>query len=531
MKQYQIQIIIGLMSLALVGIVFLQIFQIRKAIKLNEDNFHISVNDALNEFVDQLYNERIQTNFIKVSRAMNVDLVEPEDSTMRSPFTRSVQNGGYVLKMDGDADFPENQPRTRITIRDSVNIITEQETYITGDSLFFGKDEFSYVSYDGAGSSFKDLKLEMRGPKKIVEMMSQTLNGLGSYNLKLEEKIDSVQVDTILKQALHDQGIYQDYHFLIREEENNQIFFKTGYSTPNDFLHSRHAIRLFPYSRMESKTFLYVVFPDKNFSAFRAVWAQAIASILFTLIILICFGWAIRILLRQKKLSEMKNDFINNMTHELKTPIATISLAADALRNPIIQADSSGIDRYTGIIKEENARMNRQVERVLQAARFDRKEIQLRKEKVDIHQLIEKATQNIQLQIQKRDGELTMNLNAENHNLEVDKVHITNVVYNLLDNANKYSPEAPVISISTLSQGNKLTIKVSDQGTGISKADQQQIFTRFYRVSTGNLHDVKGFGLGLSYVKEIVEAHGGSVSVNSIPGKGSTFEIQFPLES
>ncbi|MEZ4847854.1 MAG: HAMP domain-containing sensor histidine kinase [Bacteroidia bacterium] len=516
------------MSLALIGIVWLQVFQIRKAIKLNEENFNISVNDALNHFVDRLYSEEIQTNFIRVSRAMNVDLVDSGDST--SPlFTRSEQNGGFVLKMDGDADFGGNRPRTRITIRDSVNIITEQETYITGDSLFLGNDAFTYVSYDGTNSSFKDLKLEMRGPKKIVEMMSQTLNGLSSFNMKIPERIDSIQVDTMLRQALHDQGIYQPYHFMIKEEESNQAFFKTGGLSEKSFISSRHTIRLFPYQRLGSQSSLYVVFPDKNFNAFRGVWVQAIASIFFTLIILICFGLTIRILLRQKKLSEMKNDFINNMTHELKTPIATISLAADAMNNPRIRSDINAIERYTGIIKEENTRMHRQVERVLQAARFDRKEIQLKQEKVDIHQLIQKATQNVLLQVHKREGELNLYLDAKNYELEVDKVHITNVIYNLLDNADKYSPEAPVISVSTENLGNRLIIRVSDQGMGISKADQQQIFARFYRVSTGNLHDVKGFGLGLSYVKEIVEAHQGSVSVSSIPGKGSTFEIIFPL--
>ena len=225
----------------------------------------------------------------------------------------------------------------------------------------------------------------------------------------------------------------------------------------------------------------------------------------------------------------MKSDFINNMTHELKTPIATISLAADALNNPGVQENKAGIQRYTRIIKEENQRMNRQVERVLQAARFDRNEIDLKKERVNLHELISRAAEHVLLQVQDRAGKLTMELNAVSHELMADRVHLTNIIYNLLDNANKYSPEAPMIKVATSNTDHQVRVTISDKGKGISKADQQRIFTRFYRASTGNLHDVKGFGLGLSYVKETVEAHNGSISVSSKPGKGSTFEVTLPL--
>lgn len=226
----------------------------------------------------------------------------------------------------------------------------------------------------------------------------------------------------------------------------------------------------------------------------------------------------------------MKNDFINNMTHELKTPIATISLAAETLSQQRNQLDPEFVDRYTGIIQEENSRINRQVERVLQAAQFDRNEIQLEKKPVNVNELLQKAVAHIQLVVENRGGTLTRESQG-NPVIDADAQHLANVISNLLDNANKYSPDTPHISIKSEVGSDQVKIQVSDQGKGIPVSMQEDIFTRFYRVSTGDLHEVKGFGLGLSYVKEVVEAHGGSISVKSKPGKGSTFTIALPISS
>ena len=235
------------------------------------------------------------------------------------------------------------------------------------------------------------------------------------------------------------------------------------------------------------------------------------------------------VILRQKKISEVKNDFINNMTHEFKTPIATVSLATEALQDDDIKGNKAFVERYVSVIQEENKRLGMQVERVLQIASLDKKDFKLKIEEANLHQIIEKALVNINILVEKRGGSISSQLLASNPIIEADKVHLTNIVYNLLDNANKYSPDAPQINIRTENISTGVILKISDEGIGMSKEASQKIFDKFYRVSTGNVHDVKGFGLGLSYVKNIIDMHHGSINVKSEPGKGSTFKIILPF--
>jgi two-component system, OmpR family, phosphate regulon sensor histidine kinase PhoR len=255
------------------------------------------------------------------------------------------------------------------------------------------------------------------------------------------------------------------------------------------------------------------------------------ASIVFTVIIILAFYVTVRTLFNQKKLSEIKSDFINNMTHELKTPLATISLAIDALTNEKVIHDTDKIRYYSAMIKEENKRMNKQVEKILQAARLEKEEIKLNIQKLDAHQIIAKVAENLELQIHEKHGSLQLKLNAPNPVLWADEVHFSNIIFNLLDNAIKYSEKAPVIVVETLSGGTgQLSIKVADNGIGMDRETQSRIFEKFYRAHTGDIHNVKGFGLGLSYVKAIVDAHDGRVKVESAPGRGSTFTITLPTD-
>ncbi|MFM7728452.1 MAG: sensor histidine kinase, partial [Flavobacteriales bacterium] len=233
-------------------------------------------------------------------------------------------------------------------------------------------------------------------------------------------------------------------------------------------------------------------------------------------------------LLRQKKLADIKSDFINNMTHEFKTPIATISLAVDSLQNPKVNADPEKSSYFMQIIREENRRMNSQVERVLQMAQIDKGELKLKLQDVDLHRLIQHAIAQIRIQVDNRQGQIHTHLEATDPHLTGDPVHLSNLVFNLLDNANKYSLENPSITISTKSDDYGIFLSVSDKGIGMSKETQKRIFEPFYRVPTGNVHDIKGFGLGLSYVNAILTGHQGHIRVNSEPGKGSTFECFLP---
>lgn len=255
-------------------------------------------------------------------------------------------------------------------------------------------------------------------------------------------------------------------------------------------------------------------------------------AILFTLIIIAAFYLTVRTMLRQKKLGEIKNDFINNMTHEFKTPIATISLAVDAMKNERVLQDREKIEYFRGIIKEENQRMNRQVETILKASQLERQEVELNLKPLHVHEVIKHVVDNFALQLQEKNGHAELLLQAENDLIDADEVHFSNLVNNLVDNAVKYSKEnVPVqLRISTQVDGRRLMMRFEDNGIGMNKETVKRVFERFYRAHTGNLHNVKGFGLGLSYVKTMIEGHHGEIKVESVLGKGSTFVIHLPLK-
>jgi two-component system phosphate regulon sensor histidine kinase PhoR len=274
---------------------------------------------------------------------------------------------------------------------------------------------------------------------------------------------------------------------------------------------------------------MIVVVPNLERVVFSQMRWMIFGAIIFTLIICTAFFVTVRAMLQQKKMSEIKNDFINNMTHEFKTPLATISLAVDALRNEKVIYDKDKLGYFSGIIKEENKRMNRQVETILQAALMERQEIDLNRKPVHVHDIIRSVMDNFSLQLADKKGGAELQLNAKNDLVEADEVHFTSLISNLVDNAVKYSNENLFIKISTSSAGKQLTIRIEDNGIGMSKETQRRIFERFYRAHTGNIHNVKGFGLGLSYVKTMVDAHGGKIRVDSTVGKGTVFTIDMPL--
>ena len=274
---------------------------------------------------------------------------------------------------------------------------------------------------------------------------------------------------------------------------------------------------------------LVIVVPKDNDIVWKQMFWMILGVVIFTCIIFTAFFITIRALLNQKKLSEIKSDFINNMTHEFKTPLATISLAVDALKNEKVINDKTKMDYFTGIIKDENKRMNKQVETILQAALLDNQEIQLNVKQAHAHDLINAALNNIKLPLKEKEGRLEVQLNAANDCVIADEVHFTNIINNLLDNAIKYSKENLVIKLSTLNFNSHLRIKIEDNGIGMNKETVQRIFEKFYRAHTGNIHNVKGFGLGLSYVKSIVDAHRGKIKAESTPGKGSCFTIDISV--
>lgn len=270
-----------------------------------------------------------------------------------------------------------------------------------------------------------------------------------------------------------------------------------------------------------------VQFPglEANLLSQMGIWGFSSAVLL---VVIFFFIYTLLVILKQRRLSEVQKDFINNMTHEFKTPIATISLAVDSIKDPRVSSQPEKLEYFSRIIREENKRMNKQVEHVLQMAQLEKGELSLRRETVDLHDTIRQAVDSIGMQVASRGGKIETRMEALHPAVTGDPVHLMNVVLNLLDNANKYSPEAPDILIASNDHPGGILISVRDQGMGMTKETQKRIFEKFYRVPTGNIHDIKGFGLGLSYVKAIVEKHRGWIRLDSDPGKGSTFEIYIP---
>ena len=326
-----------------------------------------------------------------------------------------------------------------------------------------------------------------------------------------------------------------EFNVSVNSLNGDQVYSNDFYKYYLDSNHNiNHVLPLEPasgssFENMGNEEFLSIIVPHQKGLIWREMIWFILGAILFTIIITTAFFITIRTLLKQKKLSEIKSDFINNMTHEFKTPLATISLAVDALKNDKVSGNKEKTDYFTGIIKEENKRMNKQVETILQAALLDKNEVQLNLKRLLAHDIILHVLNNISLQVEEKGGKIDVDLEAENDLIMADEVHFTNVINNLLDNAVKYSKDNLHIKLSTRNVGNHLKIKIEDNGIGMNKETLHRIFEKFYRAHTGNVHNVKGFGLGLSYVKTMIDAHHGTIKAESVLGKGSSFTILLPL--
>ena len=473
MNKQTIQIIIVLMSVALMGISIIQFYWLKKGIDLNATNFNDKVILALNRVKQNIEDKASQwENF---SRTMNT-------------------NDGSFFKVDKD-------PLEKVLTPSLSDYMREQLQAQIANTAWLIRPEVALQSISGS-----DLKRDLR-----VELQSQDIN------LEYDFGIFSNEIDD----------------FILTNGNYNVNIGETQMSdggVAKNLSRSLYQVDLFDNEGKESAGSLRLFFPKKTSFLIQSILPALISSILLTGLILFCFVYTINVILTQKKVSLMKTDFINNMTHEFKTPIATISLAADSINNPIVKSKPEMIKRYADIIKQENKRMLNQVEKVLQIARLDKEDFELKIDNINLHEIISTAVENSKLRINRRDGLITSSLKALESNIKGDENHISNVIHNLLDNAIKYSSGAPRIDIDTRNVKEGIEISVSDKGIGMSKDDLKRIFEKFYRVSTGNLHDVKGFGLGLSYVKAIIDAHKGKVSAISEMGIGSTFTIYLPTD-
>lgn len=370
----------------------------------------------------------------------------------------------------------------------------------------------------------------MRKSDMVSSIVNELMNV--SKGRGIRDRISKEVLDSLIGAEVAEKGIDIGYHYGVKDmsKPNGDLLYCDSTAMQDLIVQNGFNVRLFPTDAFGNRNQLYVYFPKKEQFIMHQMWGALIGGGIFLLLVIGCFTIAIMTIFKQKRISQITNDFISNMTHELKTPIATVSLTTEALLDPDIRAMPTLSERYLNVIKEENERLGQQVEKVLQIARMDKGDFKLRITGIDVHEVIENAIRNINIQVTSRNGSISKDLKATNTVVEADKVHLTNIIYNLLDNANKYSPKAPEITVRTKDEKNGIRLFIGDKGRGISKEMIGKVFDKFFRVPTGNLHDVKGFGLGLSYVKTMVDAHHGSISVKSELNKGTVFSIFLPYK-
>lgn len=379
----------------------------------------------------------------------------------------------------------------------------------------------------------------MKIPRKPNLSLLPEDYGIGYARPTISQHYSDFEIKEKLQKAFNEKDL-KDVHFEFgitsnANAYNLEIQSENFIKEVNDEVHNKRVmVGIIPETGSDLEGLvpfehLIVVIPDFKTQVWASMVWMIIGALVFTTIIVTAFGVTVQALLRQKKLSEIKTDFINNMTHEFKTPLATISLAVDAIRNEKVLCQPEKMSYFSGIIKEENKRMNKHVETILQAALLDKQELKLDMKKVHAHELLKNALNNYQLQIKDKDGKVEINLEAQNDEIIADESHFTNLLSNLIDNAIKYSKENLVLRISTANYGKYLQIKIQDNGIGMSKETVKRVFEKFYRAHTGNIHNVKGFGLGMSYVKTVIDVHKGRIKVDSTLGKGSCFTVEMPL--
>jgi len=534
--------LIIMMVLSIIGIIWVQTIWIRRAVSIQNEGFNYAVRTSLINAANSIESSR-KMNFF--NNFIPSDPFSYNDSS--SDVTGYLSIGGYssapgdkfsinITNQSITGSFDTGEVTTvnkSYTITNDTSVVSDSVTYVisapdkSGKLNIVRKDE--NVKTNSRAVYVKQnefLNWVKKRSSEFQNMSDQMINEIYQWEKTLE--LDNKEIDYAIKQTLAYNSIQTPFEFAIIKNGivQNGTFKK---SQKSDFLKSKYKVRLFPDNIIRQDLILSVIFPERtNYVLGSMVWILG-GSMLFSLFILATFALSLYFIIRQKKISEMKSDFINNMTHEFKTPIATISLAADTITNPKVIKDETSIRHFIGMIKKENSRMNKKVETILQIASLDKNEIEFRFENVSLHTIIEHAVEAIEIQVHQRNGKITFNLNAEEPVIYGDLEHLTNLVNNFLDNAIKYSPELPEIAIATRNCEKGVILSVEDKGIGMTKAVQSKIFERFYRQSSGNVHDVKGFGLGLNYSRSIIEAHRGNISVFSEPGKGSRFEIFLPF--
>jgi two-component system phosphate regulon sensor histidine kinase PhoR len=540
--------LIALMGFSILGIIIIQLVWMNNAINVKSEMFDRSVNEALTSAASRL--ETMQ-DFRMINHFSMGDTANfPEDMpppppppvpSIHEPNSNRIQirqkPTDQQIEMIVNAERNRNGFQYNISAKNKYSGNGREKKVIIVNKDSLAKNLHNIYSHginklDSLAEQYDELNNSSSLIKRRFEIKTHRLKRVANrivneITLWEENELSTDRVSEILKKELQNRDIPIPFEFGIIKD--SLISSKTEKADSIILRHSNYKVNLFPNDIFQKNIKLSVYFPEKQSFIYKTLNWLLIISLIFSIIVLVTFAVSIYFILKQKKISEMKSDFINNMTHEFKTPIATISVAADSISNQKVIENPERIRYFIEMIKKENLRMNRQVEDILTIARLDKKDFEFKWEAFNLHEVIENATQSIVLQVEKKGGSIASELLAINPVATSDANHFANLIYNLLDNANKYSLNAPEIKISTRNTNKGVLITVEDKGIGMTKTAQSRIFERFYRQTSGNIHNVKGFGLGLSYVKAVLEANRGSISVQSELGKGSRFEVFIPF--
>ena len=452
----------------------------------------------------------------------NFNIVSGSISTKFTPTGRRTLNfnGG---KLPDSIRYAAQDPNTgRIVLISLATVQPNVKTRFKKESFLAKKEYEQKVRFLRSDSAFV-YTANLSQLEDVAKEMSQP-------NLPLDKRIDFSQLKPLLKKEFTNSNINQPFTYSVNLARKDSVLFASNSGEKNNFIdNNTYSTNLDNNGLFRDPGVLMVSFPNKNSAILSNLTATVASSVGLLLVLVFIFSYTLYAILRQKKLSEMKTDFINNMTHEFKTPVSTIMIASEALKDPEVSRDKNRLKRLADIIYDENVRLGNHIERVLSIARLEKNQLSMDNSEVNMNELITVVIDSMDLQLEKRNAIIDLKLEADKSTVFGDELHLSNVIFNLVDNANKYSLNHPYITISTENTSNNLIIKVSDKGIGMSKDHSKKIFEQFYRVPTGNLHDVKGFGLGLNYVQDIIKQINGRIKVRSEKDKGTTFEILLPL--
>ncbi|MDT0651354.1 sensor histidine kinase [Autumnicola edwardsiae] len=514
-------LLVVLMSLSLIGIIFVQGYWIKTTIDDKEQQFSHEAKQVLLKVSEEIQNRELESYWFRF------DSIDKNNSSLKGiTLTEYFSMDRDKLKNE---DFFQSESFLEEDYKVSSGFLNADEDSIQFTKLI-NKRVTNIVknNIEGRGVSAQQQIERMVRMKDVEKESLRRLIGGVAEKLPIHTRVSEETIESLIDKELRRRDIKSEFEFAVF---NNSI--ETNLSSDNFSLDhpATYGVPLFTDPGGNSNYRLVVNFMGKKEVVLSSVILMAALSIILTLIIVIAYSSALSQLIKQRQISQIKTDFINNMTHEFKTPIATINLALDAIKNPKIICDQEKVNRYLGMIRDENKRMHAQVENVLRISKLEKNELDLKKERHRLHDIVKEAIAHVELIVEDRGGYIQTHFAALKSSILANEDHFTNVIVNILDNAIKYSENEPKIDIYTENVKNMIILKVRDQGTGMSRTVQKKIFEKFYREHTGNIHNVKGHGLGLAYSKQIIEDHHGEVFVESEKGKGTTFIIKLPLIS